>query len=109
MGKFKICQQCGKNKSIDEFSKRAASKDGLQPKCKACNKVQNDTYRLEHEDYWDYKTGYFSDRKKWKYISEYMKADKSIKVYDDTHHELIFCKKGPQVLKDIHHWIKKRV
>lgn len=81
MGKLKKCQQCGKNKSIDEFSKRAASKDGLQPKCKSCNKVQNDTYRLEHEDYWDYKTGYFSDKKKWEYISEYMKADKSIKVY----------------------------
>lgn len=77
----KICQQCGEDKPREEFSKRTKSKDGLQPKCKQCNKVQNDAYRDENSEYWSYETGYFSNKQKWKYISEYNKADKSIKVY----------------------------
>lgn len=77
----KICKQCGKDKPRKEFSKRTKSKDGLQPKCKSCNKVQNDAYRDENSEYWSYETGYFSDKQKWKYISEYNRADKSIKIY----------------------------
>ena len=32
----KRCSKCGLSKPVSEFSKRATSKDGLQPKCKPC-------------------------------------------------------------------------
>ena len=32
----KVCDKCGETKGLGEFSKRAASKDGLQYRCKAC-------------------------------------------------------------------------
>ena len=32
----KLCNSCGNTKSISEFGKRTASKDGLSPKCKLC-------------------------------------------------------------------------
>ena len=77
----KQCAQCGKVKDVSQYSKCKARQDGLQVKCKACNKIQNDAYRNEKPEYWSYETGYFSDKKKWKYITEYQRADKSIKVY----------------------------
>ena len=77
----KICKQCGESKPHEEFSKRTASLDGLQHKCKSCNKIQNDLYRDKNSEYWSYETGYFSDKDKWKYILEYNRADKSIKIY----------------------------
>lgn len=77
----KECGHCGEVKDVSQFSKCKARKDGLQHKCKVCNKIQNDAYRNEKPEYWSYETGYFSDRKKWKYMLEYQKADKSIKVY----------------------------
>tara|TARA_R110000796_G_scaffold144236_1_gene260931 strand:+ start:1045 stop:1659 length:615 start_codon:yes stop_codon:yes gene_type:complete len=77
----KVCNNCGKDKPITEYSKRSKSKDGLQPKCKQCNKEFNDTYRKHNKEYWSFKTGYFSDKTKWKYIADYSRADKSIKVY----------------------------
>ena len=37
----KQCAQCGKVKDVSQFSKCKARHDGLQVKCKACNKIQN--------------------------------------------------------------------
>lgn len=75
------CTQCNTTKPITEFSKCRARKTGYQNKCKSCNKKDNDIYRNENKEYWSYEYGYFADKKKWKYISEYMAADKSIKIY----------------------------
>jgi hypothetical protein len=75
------CNSCNKTKPYIEFSKCRARKTGYQGKCKACNKKDNDKFRSENKEYWSYEYGYFSDKKKWKYISEYMAADKPIKVY----------------------------
>ncbi len=36
---MKICTKCKLEKPLEEFSKRAASKDGLQPSCKDCHKL----------------------------------------------------------------------
>jgi len=36
----KTCRKCGEVKHVDEFNKRAASKDGLQPKCRECSRVE---------------------------------------------------------------------
>lgn len=34
---MKICSKCGENKSLLEFCKRAASRDGLAHRCKKCH------------------------------------------------------------------------
>lgn len=34
---MKVCRTCGESKPFSAFHKRAASKDGLQAKCKECN------------------------------------------------------------------------
>ena len=39
---MKQCTHCGECKSINEFSKATTAKDGLQDRCKVCNKRQND-------------------------------------------------------------------
>ena len=52
---MKQCQQCGKVKEYNQFSKRVASKDGLQGKCKECNKKDNFDFRTqkpEHHAQW---------------------------------------------------------
>jgi len=33
----KVCAECGENRPVESFSKRAKSPDGLQGKCKACS------------------------------------------------------------------------
>jgi hypothetical protein len=76
-----ICNGCGKSLPTSEFSKCRARKTGYQSKCKLCNKKDNDKYRGENKEYWSYEHGYFSDKSKWEYISHYMAADKSIKIY----------------------------
>lgn len=54
--KTKQCPGCGETKSTDEFAKRSTSKDGLQRKCKACNKADNRKFRQSRPLYkkqWD--------------------------------------------------------
>ena len=38
---MKTCNTCGKEKVRNEFSKRKAAKDGLNPTCKECVKVRS--------------------------------------------------------------------
>jgi len=55
---MKQCTQCFLVLPPTEFSKRTVSPDGLQPKCKKCNKENNDTFRKKHPEYkkeWDKK------------------------------------------------------
>ncbi len=47
MGITKKCQACGIDKDQSEYSKRSASKDGLQQRCKQCNKKDNHKFRTE--------------------------------------------------------------
>jgi hypothetical protein len=75
------CKECGITKPSSDFSKRTRSKNGLQHKCKACNKKDNDKFRELKPEYWSYEDGYFSDKDKWKYITLYTAADKTIKIY----------------------------
>ncbi len=59
---MKECNTCKKSKNLDSFSKRKASKDGLQRKCKDCVKeyrIKNS--KRESKRYRDYrKKGYFN-------------------------------------------------
>lgn len=77
----KTCNGCGEHKEPHEFSKCRRTNDGLQYKCKQCNKKTNKKFRNENPDYYSYEVGYFSKKEKWEYISLYQKADKSIKIY----------------------------
>ena len=81
MAQTKQCYNCGKSKDISAFSKRAASKDGLQNKCKECNKIDNHKFRTEinpeHHAVWQ-KNNY--ERAK-ELIKKYRVADKPGKIY----------------------------
>ena len=48
--KTKICSKCGLELDICMFSKKASSKDGLQPLCKICAKEFHKKYYKEHLD-----------------------------------------------------------
>lgn len=44
---MKTCQTCGETKPHTEFHKRSKAKDGLQSRCKKCNRQQrNDYYKI---------------------------------------------------------------
>ena len=54
--KTKVCNSCGVSKSLEEYSKRSASPDGYQHKCKDCNRADNANYRQSYPLYkkeWD--------------------------------------------------------
>jgi hypothetical protein len=78
---LKHCSKCKRDKQRTEYSKCNSRKDGLQPYCKSCNSKNNKKFRKENPLYWDYEVGYFSEKHKWAYISEWAKADKPIKIY----------------------------
>jgi len=65
----KKCSKCTELKPTTQFSKYKSRKDGLQPYCKSCQKVQNDKYnpkyRLDNKDY----------------FTEYLKANKNGIIY----------------------------
>lgn len=42
---MKQCSQCAETKPVDEFNKRAASKDGLHAACKSCRKKAEKRYK----------------------------------------------------------------
>ena len=51
MAHTKHCNTCGKTKPTTEFSKKSASSDGLQGRCKACNKKDNLKFRTEKPEH----------------------------------------------------------
>jgi hypothetical protein len=80
MAQTKNCKQCNKSKPISEFSKRSASSDGLQPKCKQCNSKDNLKFRTdkpEHHEQWQKDNAEQHVRN----VTRYRKADKSGKIY----------------------------
>lgn len=84
MANQKECKECGKLKDITQFSKRTASKDGLQPKCRECNKKDNHKFRTEinpeHHSKWQNS----NLDKLLTYIKKYRKADKGGIIYSIT-------------------------
>lgn len=46
----KACTRCKAVKNLAEFSKRARSKDGLQPICKSCSKKVSSAWHVENRD-----------------------------------------------------------
>ena len=80
----KECKQCGKVKDTTQFSKCSSSKDKLQPKCKTCNKKDNQKFRTEinptHHQRWQWDNVV----KYNEYIKKYRKADKNGIIYAIT-------------------------
>ncbi len=64
----KICTQCGLEKNILEFNKRAASKDGYAPLCKQCKRIyDNDHYKKIGKQYYTLNKDKFTESsKKWR-------------------------------------------
>ena len=78
---MKQCQKCHEIKDTNQFSKCSKNKDGLQYKCKECNKVDNLKFRTEinptHHEKWQIKNwDKFVD-----YVKKYRKADKTPILY----------------------------
>ena len=46
----KTCTGCGESKPLDAFYKRSRSKDGHNPRCRACCAVANAKWRAEHSE-----------------------------------------------------------
>jgi len=63
----KLCSKCGKVKSLDEFSKCKAYKDGKQLYCKACNKKTNDKYNEKNREYFKEYTKHYMSKNKDRY------------------------------------------
>ena len=81
MATTKQCKECGKAKDITQFSKRKASKDGLQPKCRECNKKDNHKFRTEINPKHHYK--WQKEHYDWhiENMRKYRKADDTPKIY----------------------------
>lgn len=80
---MKNCKQCGELKELNQFSKRSASTDGLQPKCKQCNSKDNLQFRTEkpeHHMLWQKDNAHQHLRN----VTRYRKGDKSGKIYSIT-------------------------
>jgi hypothetical protein len=76
----KECKECNKVLALSQFSKRSASPDGLQPKCKQCNSKDNLKFRTdkpEHHEQWQKNNSEQHVRN----VTRYRKADKASKIY----------------------------
>lgn len=78
---MKQCKKCGKVKETTQFSKKTKSKDGLQDRCKSCNKVDNKHFRTEinpeHHAKWQEQ----NRKKVVEYVSKWRRGDKAGIVY----------------------------
>ena len=84
---MKTCNRCGKVKDTTEFSKCKTNKDGLQYKCKQCDKETNLKFRTEinpqhHQKWQDKNWDIFMG-----YIKKYRRADKTGIIYSITNPE----------------------
>jgi hypothetical protein len=83
----KTCNRCHEIKDTNQFSKCKVNKDGLQYKCKKCDKETNLKFRTEinptHHKKWQ--------DKNWdtfiEYVRKYRKADKVGLIYGITNPE----------------------
>lgn len=53
---MKYCYKCSKWRDESEFSKDKKQKDGLQLRCKVCDKERNKLYRESHREYFKLKS-----------------------------------------------------
>jgi len=78
---MKECSKCLETKELSEFSKCTSNKDGLQYKCRECNKKDNHKFRTEinpeHHHEWQ-----SNHRPRVRaFIKKYRRADKGGMIY----------------------------
>ena len=76
----KNCTECGKTKSVEDFHRKRASRDGLQSKCKTCFKTINKNFRETNPKYqldWQRQ----NPQRHTEIVAKFRKADKTSKVY----------------------------
>ena len=77
MANIKECSKCKSVKETTQFSKCSARMDGLQDKCKSCNKVDNLKFREEinpqHHAEWQRN----NQQVVYRILKKHRKADKS--------------------------------
>jgi len=74
---MKICTQCQKEKTLKEFNKRSASKDGLASLCKECNKSKLKEHYNNNKEYYVLKAAKRNKDQKLinrQYIYDYLKT-----------------------------------
>ena len=75
----KVCNTCNINKSLSEFYKDKARKDGLKSKCKECFKIHNKQYKQDNKEAIDeYSKQYNQDNKEAidEYYQQYRQDNK---------------------------------
>ena len=86
---MKKCKKCGIEKSLTEFGKRTASKDGLMYNCKQCKKEEYENNKEKRKDYLEQyrKRPEVKERKK-KYNKDYKSKNlDKIKAKRKEHYE----------------------
>ena len=92
---MKVCTKCGEEKPLNRFCQARSRKDGFQPWCKACTKVNNQTLRArETKKKYRQTPKYKEAMRKRRQTTKYKKANKKAsKKYFQT-------PAGKQVLKE---------
>jgi len=94
---MKKCTRCKIEKSFDEFSKDKNKKDGLQYKCKLCNREYAKKYYVNNkENLLDYRSNYRNNNKE--YFSKYRENNKE-KIKKKTREYLKNRKKTDSLFK----------
>lgn len=91
---MKFCPVCSQTKSVSDFNRNKSKKDGLQTRCRDCQKRQNnDGYRNNPSR----RDSIKADRDRAKLVNrEYIKDVKS-------KHGCYFCDESEPVALDFHH------
>jgi 5-methylcytosine-specific restriction endonuclease McrA len=84
---MKRCSKCGESKTLEAFSKRHDTKDGLQPKCKACTKA----YLSQH--YAKNKAAHAAWMKTWRKANAEALAASARAIYE-ANRELILAERA---------------
>ena len=98
---LKKCNCCEQYKPGSEFSKDKTRKDGLNNKCKECDRISTKQYDQEHkEERLQYQQQYYQEHKeaKQQYMQQYNQEHKEEKrQYDKQRNEAI--KNGTHIVK----------
>jgi len=77
---MKECRQCKQTKELSAYSKCTSNKDGLQYKCRECNKKDNYNFRTEKPEHHEIWQSNHRPRVK-ELIKKYRRADKGGLIY----------------------------
>lgn len=92
---MKTCTGCKTKKPVDEFSKDKHSKDGLQYKCKECNKLFKKIYRQKNKE----KIKEYQEKNKEK-IKEQIKEWSQKNKYKIAEHKKIYRQTNKERLSE---------